>query len=162
MRGRTFLILSALILAGCSTPASQEYGNFSGNPPAYDQKIATDTIKQLLSLYPPAQTRFNIQQPTPDPFGAALIGGLRTNGYELLEHEPAVNHQTQQARPAADNAGKPGKAPRKGLDLRYVLDQQAGGNLYRVTVTVGDQSLTRPYMTRNDTLVPAGYWVRKE
>jgi hypothetical protein len=153
MNMRRFALLQwlALGLAACSTAPSHQYGNFSGNPPAYDQKIAADTIKQLLTLYPPAKTRFKVQQPTPDTFGTALIGGLRFNGYELLEYKPA-----------ADRAEKPGKEHDKGLDLRYVLDQHAGGNLYRVTVSIGNESLTRPYMARNDTLVPAGYWVRKE
>jgi hypothetical protein len=158
MQRLTFLPLLALGLAACSTAPSPQYGNFSGNPPAYDQKIAADTIKQLLMLYPPAKTRFNIQQPTPDPFGTTLLRGLRSSGYELLEYRPPANQQSQQAKPTADLAGKPGKE----FDLRYVLDQHAGGNLYRVTVTIGNQSLTRPYMARNDTLVPAGYWVRKE
>ena len=35
-------------------------------------------------------------------------------------------------------------------------------NLYRLTLMVGNQSITRPYLAQNGTFAPAGYWVRKE
>jgi hypothetical protein len=46
--------------------------------------------------------------------------------------------------------------------LRYVLDQAGDSNLYRLTLMVGNQSITRPYLAQNGTFAPAGYWVRKE
>jgi hypothetical protein len=38
----------------------------------------------------------------------------------------------------------------------------ASPNLYRVTVTVGQKSLSRAYLAQNNRVAPAGAWVRKE
>jgi hypothetical protein len=46
--------------------------------------------------------------------------------------------------------------------LRYVLDRAADGDLYRVTLSVGDQSLARAYLAQNGAVHPAGAWVRRE
>jgi hypothetical protein len=43
-----------------------------------------------------------------------------------------------------------------------VLDAAASPNLYRVTVMVGQKSLSRAYLAQNDRVAPAGAWVRKE
>ena len=48
------------------------------------------------------------------------------------------------------------------LDLRYVLDQPIDLKLYRVTLLVGNQSLTRAYVEQDNALLPAGSWVRRE
>ena len=164
-------IASALVLcialaglAGCATTAP--YGNFVKNPAAGldQQKIASDTVQQLVTLYPPAKTRFELEQPTPDPFGQAFVNDLRAKGYALLEFDPQAK-KAQQAAPA-DQASAASATPvptyTSSLPLRYVFDQAIGMNLYRVTVMVGNQSITRPYVQQDGTAVPAGYWVRKE
>ena len=46
--------------------------------------------------------------------------------------------------------------------MSYVIDNPPETNLYRVTVTVGYQSLTRAYVAQNNTVQPAGAWTRKE
>jgi len=43
-----------------------------------------------------------------------------------------------------------------------VLDQAGDSNLYRLTLLVGNQSITRPYLVQDGSFAPAGYWVRKE
>jgi hypothetical protein len=64
---------------------------------------------------------------------------------------------------AASQASAPATtAASGGLPLRYVLDQAGDSNLYRLTLMVGNQSITRPYLAQDGTLAPAGYWVRKE
>ena len=138
-------------LAGCAS--IEPYGNFLGaNAPAtLNEKLAADTVKQLTVLYPPASTRFDLGQPTPDAYGSALVESLRIKGYAILEFEPDE----------AASAGKPNTAG-PGLSLRYVLDAPASTNLYRVTVMVGSQSLSRAYVAQNETVAPAGAWVRKE
>ena len=138
-------------LAGCAS--IEPYGNFLGaNAPAtLNERLATDTVKQLTVLYPPASTRFDLGQPTPDAYGSALVESLRIKGYAILEFEPDEAAQ-------ADNPDTAGP----GLSLRYVLDAPASTNLYRVTVMVGSQSLSRAYVAQNDTVAPAGAWVRKE
>jgi hypothetical protein len=49
-----------------------------------------------------------------------------------------------------------------GLSLRYILDQVDSLNLYRVTLLVGHQSMTRAYLAQDSTVHPAGLWSRKE
>jgi hypothetical protein len=138
-------------LAGCAS--IKPYGNFLGaNAPAtLNEKLAADTVKQLTVLYPPASTRFDLGQPTPDAYGSALVESLRIEGYAILEFEP-------DEAALADNPNTAGP----GLNLRYVLDAPASTNLYRLTLMVGSQSLSRAYVAQNDSVAPAGAWVRKE
>jgi hypothetical protein len=143
MRQFTLAALLAMALAGCASTAP--YGNFATHPPAgLEERIAADTVKQLVALYPPARTRLHLGQPTPDAYGSALVEALRARGYALMEFKEAA----------------PATAP--ALSLHYVLDAAASPNLYRVTVTVGQKSLSRAYLAQNDRVAPAGAWVRKE
>ncbi|SDY51346.1 conjugal transfer protein TrbH [Nitrosomonas halophila] len=145
MRKIIIASLFALSLAGCATTG--KYGNFVPAA-ANQQQIASDAVQQLATLYPPAKTRFELQQATPDAFGIALINSLRERGYALLEFNPVNQAQASIATAA--------------LPLRYVLDQAGPAGLYRLTLLVGSQSITRPYLKENGSFVPAGYWVRKE
>lgn len=155
MRHAACKLLGALVLAGCATPPAP-YGNFIGQAPAgYDRAIAEDAVRQLAAIYPPAATRFELQQATPDAFGKLLTASLRAKGYAVQEAGPtSAQGATARGEASAATAAAP------ALQLRYVLDRPA--DLYRVTLTVGDQSLTRAYLAKNDTLRPAGAWVRKE
>ena len=84
MRQFTLTALLAMALAGCASTAP--YGNFATHPPAgLEERIAADTVKQLVALYPPARTRFHLGQPTPDAYGSALVEALRAKGYALEE-----------------------------------------------------------------------------
>ena len=70
-------------------------------------------------------------------------------------------HQNQES-----SACKQHESEHEGHKMDYenveILDQ-AESNLYRVTLLVGNQSLTRAYSAaQNGTLYPAGAWVRKE
>ena len=147
MRQFALSALLVMALAGCASTAP--YGNFATEPPAgLEERIVADTVKQLVTLYPPARTRFHLGQPTPDAYGSALVEALRAKGYALVE----VKASPQEAAPAT--------AP--GLSLHYVLDAVASPNLYRVTVMVGQKSLSRAYLAQNNRVAPAGAWVRKE
>jgi hypothetical protein len=148
----------ALVLAGCATPAP--YGNFVPSGTGDPQKLAGDAVKQLTTLWPPAKTRLELKQATPDAFGAALVKGLRASGYALLEFNPEKTQAPASDSPAP--ARPPTATATLAQPLRYVLDPVGGTALYRLTLRVGTQSLTRPYLERNGTLVPAGYWVRQE
>jgi len=152
MRKITFIVLLLVGLSGCATTQSR-YGNFL--PPtseAYNKTMAEDAVKQLLILYPPASTRFNLQQTTPDNFGITLVELMRAKGYALMEIKPEL--------PAQRNSEA--QNPSAGLSLRYVLDQVNSLNLYRVTLLVGNQSMTRAYLVQDSTVHPAGLWSRKE
>jgi hypothetical protein len=155
MRKIIITALLALALGGCATTGTGQYGNFVPPTSAADQqKLARDAGQQLAALYPPAKTRLDLQQATPDAFGQALVLTLREQGYALLEFNPAsANAQAAAVSTSAQPAGLP---------LRYVLDQAGDSNLYRLTLLIGHQSITRPYLVQNGTFVPAGYWSRKE
>jgi hypothetical protein len=145
------ILSAALVLAlvGCAaTPrTTAPQGNYL--PGGIDQsRLAADAVRQLAALYPPARTSLRLQQPASDPFGTALLKGLRASGYAVTEDSAAP----------AKAAGAPqGQA---GMPLYYVADP--AGPVFRVMLTVGSESLTRAYVQLNGTVVPAGQWVRKE
>ena len=158
-------------LAGCATqgPVTRSsYGNFvHDSPAACDQRMAEDAVKRLMAMYPPARTRFDLQQVTTDAFGTALVASMRSKGYALMEYKPAPGSPD----PATPKGQAPVPAPAAGaiartlaatLSLRYILDLDQGSNLYRVTLLLGNQSLTRAYLAQNGSALPAGAWVRKE
>lgn len=140
------LMLLALVLSGCAT--IPPYGHFANSPTAVDEAIAADAIKQLVALYPPAKTRLELQHPTPDAFGVALVAGLRERGYALLELAPKT--------------AKPSASAESGLKLSYVFDEAGSPSLYRLTLRLGTQSLTRAYRAASGTGVAAGAWARRE
>lgn len=154
MRKIAFLAVLAIGLAGCATigPATT-YGNFTQSvPAAFNQTMADDAAKQLVAVYPPASTQLDLQHATQDAFGVALVESLRIKGYAILEFKPTAQVASIVTNEPA-NTSKP---------LRYVVDQ-AESNLYRLTLLVGNQSLTRAYATaQNGALYPAGAWLRKE
>lgn len=162
MRKLPFVALLLTGLAGCATgntPTGAQYGNFIRNPPpAHDQKMANDAVKLLIAMYPPARTRFDLQQATPDVFGTTLAESLRARGYALLEFRPA-SHRTAASTPGP---AAPAATLAPSLPLRYILDLDSDSNLYRITLLVGNQSLTRAYLAQNGALYPAGSWVRME
>nr|BCU00377.1 hypothetical protein [uncultured bacterium] len=152
---RKVLLISALIasLSGCAT--NSPYGNYSAAPAAYDKTMASDTVAHLVTMYPPALTRWNIMQPTEDAYGTALVALLRGRGYSVKEYAPEGEKKAQ---PAAQTAFTP------GVDLRYVVDSLApAADLYRVTVVVAGQPISRAYIPqKNGTVAAAGSWARKE
>ena len=160
---RKFLFLALLLagLAGCAT-APAPYGNFVQNSAqANDKKMVDDLVKKLAALYPPASTRFDLQQATPDYFGVYLVESLRAKGYAVLEFKPEPKTATAAA---SEASSAPAATATPGLPLTYIVDQAKGSDLYRVTVTINrQQSLDRAYQVAQDgVLYPAGYWVRKE
>ena len=149
---RQIIAWCALTLAGC-TAAPSQYGNFVP-PGANQQQLGIDAAHQLAMLWPPGTTRFALSHATSDTFGTALIASLRGRGYALTEYYAA---DQAQASAGAVPTGSPA-----ALSLRYVLDQADATNLYRLTLWIGSESITRPYLAENGSFVPAGYWVRKE
>lgn len=137
-------VLLAIALSGCVT-APAPYGNFieGGGQAA----IASDTVAQLVALYPPAKTRFALPQPAAeDAFGAALIKGLRAEGYAISIYAPVK--------------GRPPEIEAEAVKLSYVLDN-ASDNPY-ITLRIGEQALSRAYLRRGGELLPAGYWAWQE
>lgn len=168
MRKLAFTALLA-VLPGCASQnqsTGSSYGNFvQGSPAASDQKMAVDAVQRLITLYPPAHTRFDLQQITLDAFGSALVASLRSNGYALLEYQPSLGASAPAAPAPAGQTPTPivnARSPGTTRALRYILDLDPASQLYRLTLLVGNQSLTRAYLAQNGSVAAAGAWVRKE
>lgn len=144
--------LLVLLLAGCAGGVKPpHYGSFTtAGTTADGKKIADDTVKELVTLYPPAITRFHLQQAAPDTFGTAFVGALRSRGYGLQEQ-------------GAIRPGRSGDAGKgTGRALSYVFDQPGGTDLYRGTLTIDGRILSRVYQSSDGGVAPAGAWTRTE
>lgn len=148
----------AIILCGCaSAPTPALFGSFAERVAPADSKLmADDTAKKLATLYPPAHTRIILQLETPDTFGTSLVAALRVKGYALAEFQPAQPIDVRGGG-TTSKLGLPGD-----MALTYVVDQPLEADTYRVTVLMNSQSLSRLYQTKDGSVAPAGYWVRKE
>lgn len=163
MRALLFLTAALACLAGCGTTNTRttgSYGNFiSSAPAAHAKLLADDAARQLQLLYPPASTRLDLRQSSPDGFGKQLVEVLRSQGYAVQEVPQAVGTPTATgaaaALPAATEAGA-------SIPFNYVLDSIASPNLYRVTLILGSQTITRAYVPQSEAVHPAGAWVRRE
>jgi hypothetical protein len=152
-----------LALTGCASISP--YGNYLGESVDVNQdQLAAEAVNQLVTLYPPAKVRLELQQPTPDAFGMALVKGLRERGYAVLEFNPKAAKAATSSAPASTAKPLTPSAPSASQTwpLRYVVDQAGSLNLYRLTLMVGSQSVTRPYVHQNGELTAVGYWVRRE
>lgn len=158
MRTSKLLLFVVTGIAGCAgghAPAT--YGNFIPIPAKFDEKVvADDVVRKIAVLYPPARTSITMRQATPDAFGTSLTAALRVKGYALAE----FGSGQKTADPETDALSRP---PANGnLAFAYLVDQPLEAGMYRVTVLINDQSLSRVYQAKDGSLVPAGYWVRKE
>jgi len=148
MMFKTLLMLILLFaLAGCATT---QYGNYvEDNSETHNSIIASDAAYQLMQIYSPASTRFNMQHPTTDPFGAALIRSLRTGGY-------AIQENSKSSLAGSDNTTE----KNNGATLAYIFDQSS--DVYRLSIMIDEKILTRAYMPHEEGVVPGGSWVLKE
>lgn len=157
---RLLLAAAVLGLAGCAvTPPAPVYGNFlpSTVTAPWQPSLAESAVQLLRTLYPPGRTQLVLQQVVSDPFGQALVTALRAQGYALQEFLPVASAPTAPARTAA-----PAHGAEPAVPLGYVLDQAAGPDSTRLTLTVGAQTLTRVYWLQRGQLQPAGAWLRKQ
>ena len=148
MMFKTLLMLIVLLaLAGCATT---QCGNYvEDNSETHNSIIASDAAYQLMQIYPPASTRFNMQHPTTDSFGAALIRSLRTGGYAIQEISKSNLAGSDNTTDSND-----------GATLAYIFDQSS--DVYRLSVLIDERILTRAYIPHEDKVVPGGSWVLKE
>jgi hypothetical protein len=159
-------VLAALALGGCAANP-MPYGTFTGTSTIDSTALTSDIVAKLVVDYPPAHTRLNLGQPTQDAFGMGLVAALREKGYAVAEFgkQDAANEVKPRdelhraAHPYFFHAPAPAQA---SVDMRYVVDQLGVDNLYRVTIWLGDKSLSRAYVAQGSELAPAGAWVRKE
>jgi hypothetical protein len=127
------ILLLAIVLSSC---ASMQYGHFAVTSQSKDIYWAQDAASQLTHVYPPAQNTFYISQKVNDGFGINLIHEMRKKGYGVIEHVQ----------------------PRQKANLFYVIDEVGKGSLYRVSLYVGSQTLSRVYVKTDKKIAPASPW----
>lgn len=131
------VLLLAVLLSSC---ASMRYGNFTQISQGRDAYLAADAATQLTRVYPPAQNTFCIGQRVTDGFGITLVQGLRKKGYGVNENQ----------------------CPKQKANFFYVLDELEPQNLYRVSLYVGIQTLSRLYAKNHEKILPVSAWTHKE
>ncbi|AUH71141.1 conjugal transfer protein TrbH [Legionella sainthelensi] len=131
------VLFLVIFLSNC---ASMQYGNFTVASQSKDIYLANDAASQLTQVYPPAQNTFYISQKVSDGFGINLIHELRNKGYGVIESVQ----------------------PRQKANLFYVVDEVRKGSLYRVSLYVGSQTLSRVYVKTKEQIAPASLWSIKE
>ncbi len=150
IRVALFLTLSLCLLSGCQKPP-QPYGNFAG---VDSVDLVRDAVNALHSAYPPAKANFVPLHPVEDAFGLCLVESLRSAGYAVAEYAPPMK------------GGKPLVNTGVGSGFAYTLDALREGGALRVTLHVGDETLSRLYTIQSRgedaRYIPAGFWVRRE
>ena len=147
MHKRILILVLLFVLSGCATT---QYGNYVQNDSsAHNNVMASDAAYQLLQHYPAASTRFELQHVAEDSFGAAFVEYLRSGGYAVKEYQQSKFVTTDTAE--TDN---------KGIALAYILDDSS--DIYRLSLAVDGQRLTRAYTPDQDEILPAGHWLRME
>ena len=130
-----------LVLAGCAVKTEQNFNSAPHLTEVEQRQIVGDVVKKLSEIYPPAKTHLNLQLSDQDSFGVLLVHDLREQGYGVQES----------SQESLKNSS--------WLPVRYILDQADA--LYRITIMIGSDSLSRLYAEQNGVLIPAGYWVHK-
>ena len=145
-----FMTLSLCLLSGCQKPP-QPYGNFAGVDSA---DLVQDAVDALHSAYPPAKTSLVLLQPVEDTFGISLVESLRSVGYAVAEYAPP------------EKGDKPLVNTDAGLGFAYTLDTLREGGELRITLHVGEETLSRLYTIQGQGAdarhIRAGFWVRRE
>lgn len=171
MRTLFILFLIATLGACASDPlVKKDRSHFSR-----DEKIATDAVDQLMRIYSPAKTQFNVIESTPVDFGALLVQKLRAKGYAVAEFKLRTKDigavfendsfgATYPTKPA-DQAAEMPRVPAwrsPGIELRYVLVHSRAPDFSRITLKIGNSLLARAYLTDNVSIAPAGVWIFEE
>ena len=146
------LFLMVLTASGCGKQADR-FGNFAN---VQSVGLVEDSVAVLKLAHPPAKTRLNLMQFVNDAFGAALVETLRRDGYAIAEY----------SQPAREDKLQPMLARANGLDFAYIIDHLPDDSGMRVTLFVGEESLSRAYAVggspEEPTYSPLGDWARRK
>ena len=149
-----FGVMVLSLFSGCSK-APEQYGNFAQID---STEMVQDTLTVLLSTYSPAKTHLRLLQAADDSFGLQLIEAIRGNGYAVAEYVEPVKSIRNKIGVSTDLP--------TGLGFAYILDRFKQGEEMRLTIHVGDETLSRLYLIQGAGMdaryMPAGYWVRKQ
>ncbi len=133
-------IVLAIVIMGCATPGIKTHGSFIEISNQGIQIISQDAAKQMKAIFPPAHVSIQMEHQVDDEMGFALIEELRRCGYEIYE----------------------GHAQPETAPMSYVLDS-IGDDLHHLTITVGQQQLSRSYLSKaGGSFYPAGCWTHRD
>jgi type IV secretion system protein TrbH len=132
-------IVLAIMIMGCATPGVKTHGSFIEISDHGIEIISQDAAKQMNAIFPPAQVRIQMEHQVDDQMGSVLIEELRRCGYEIYE----------------------GQAQPETVPMFYVLDS-VGDDLHHLTITVGQQQLSRSYLSKGGSFYPAGCWTHRD
>src|SRR5690242_4017631 len=79
------VLLCGLLGACAGLPQTTQSSPGDAASAAFEERIATDTVRQIARLYPPARTRLNVVSDSPDHFGSLLAAKLRGQGFGVSE-----------------------------------------------------------------------------
>ena len=150
-------VIVMAVVSGCGKQPGQ-YGNFAN---AQSGGLAGDSVAILKTAYPPAKTRLNLlHQYSGDVFGVELVEALRREGYAIAEYAPPPRgDKYSETHPTASPT--PG-----GLDFGYVIDHLAEDGGMRLSLFVGDETLSRLYAVggtpEEPAYAPLGDWVWRQ
>ena len=150
-------IMTLMLAPGCGKQPGQ-YGNFAN---VQSGRLAGDSVAVLKTAYPPAKTRLNLlHQYIDDVFGVELVEALRREGYAVAEYAPPP-HGDKYSTAAASDTPRPG-----GFDFAYVVDHLAEDGGMRLSLFVGDETLSRLYAVagtpEEPAYAPLGDWVWRQ
>lgn len=159
---RAPLIIAALLaISGCGTSdrSTSPFGYFNPVPvPEFDQYLAEDAAKKLTALLPPATTKLDLLQPCQDAFGKSFVSLLRAKGYAVQESTNSTADKQERAPATASSSN----TALGSIPINYLLDTIDTPVLYRLTLRIGDQSLSRAYQPQGASIHPASAWIRRE
>lgn len=146
------VFFALLVCCGCSQQSGVR-GNFAK---VESVELVQDAMSALLSSYPPAKTKIALLQEVDDAFGSSLVKAMRANGYAVVEYSGPVR---------GDKYYSAIKKP-DGLPFSYVLDHLDNGDQLRVSLHIGDGTLSCIYSVHRrgqETIYsPRGFWTRRQ
>ncbi len=162
MRQLNRMLWVGLLLAGCVSPGPYGYLVKGAVPPYVHERLAQDAVTRMDALYPPAHTRLALTHPATDAYGLALTEALRRKGYGVMEYRETTRMIPSTRDETHTRIERPVGSHEEGVPFGYVVDGPFEQHLYRVTVFIGNQSLSRVYHIDEQVMAQAGAWVRKE
>ncbi len=155
-----FLVAPLLVMAlttGCGKQPGK-YGNFAN---IHSAGMVDDAVGVLKIAYPPAKTRLNLMHHYDgDVFGMSFVETLRREGYAIAEYAPPPRGDKHHT---AATLSDPKPA---GFDFGYVVDPLASDGGMRLSLFVGDETLSRLYsvggMPDEPAYAPLGDWVHRQ
>lgn len=144
-------VIGLLVLVGCTGVHKVRYGNYLEKQVAVDKMVA-DISEQMIDLYPPANTTLFYLHKDRDFFGKKLTTELRQAGFKVcvFDNQEEKKEKTFTKKDVLERS--------RELDFGYIIDREKEGSIIRITLKVGNNSLSRGYDA--ETFKPISLWTK--